>query len=737
MSNQSTFNASGLKDVLKWLILFGLFAIPFLTLYVENSYFFPFITGKNFVFRIIVEIITGLWVVLALLEAEYRPRFSWILSTFGIFLTVIFLADIHGVDPHAALWSNYERMDGFVTLAHVFSFFVVLGAMLRTPKAWSYFLHTSVVVAGLVALKGLAQLSGAEVRVDSTLGNAAYMAVYMLFHIFILFYLFVRSRDSIYKAAYAFLSLLFIFVLLQTGTRGTAIGLIVGVVVMTTYIALFSTRNKHLQKYAAGALVLLVLGIGGFMAVRDTSYVQHNPALSRIANISIAKDLTIRTVIWGMAVSGVKEQPLLGWGQSNFNYVFNAQYDPRMYNQEQWFDRVHDIFFDWLIAGGVLGCVSYFSIFAALIYYLIWRPIFAKDETLTVVERSILLGLVAGYLTHNLVVFDNIVSYIFFASIIALLHSRVSIQMPAVTAWRIPAPIVTQMVLPVVVLIVGLVVYTVNVPSMLAAHDILNALQSKDRAAQLTIFDQALKRGSFARQEIVEQFTQLAMMVAAEPSVSADIKAAYKTQAETELLALIQSKPADARLYVFLGGFYRAENEPTKAQAALATARTLSPLKQAIIIQQGAIELGLGNKTAARDFFKAAFELNTQYDDARLYYAATLFMTNASTTAVQLIAEGPSTFKAKFAASDFALGAVNSAGDLPFLAELYEQRLLEDASVPQNWASLAYVYYELKENDKAIDTLTRAKEAVPSFAPTAECISGNIHAGRAPETGCK
>jgi len=45
-----------MKDFLKAVVYAGIFAVPFLTLFVVDSYFFPFITGKNFAFRIIVEI---------------------------------------------------------------------------------------------------------------------------------------------------------------------------------------------------------------------------------------------------------------------------------------------------------------------------------------------------------------------------------------------------------------------------------------------------------------------------------------------------------------------------------------------------------------------------------------------------------------------------------------------------------------------------------------------------------
>ena len=727
-----------MKDTLKWLVLGGLFIIPFLTLYVESNFFFPYITGKNFAFRIIVEVIFLSWVALAMYDVQYRPRWSWILGAFSIFMGVMFIANLQAVSINTAFWSNYERMDGYVTLIHVFLYFLVLGSMLKTPKIWSYFLHTSVVVAGFVALKGLAQLSGVDVRVDSTLGNAAYMAVYMLFHIFILFYLFVRSNLNTYKVAYALLSLLFMFVLLQTGTRGTAIGLAVGGIVATGYVAIFGARYHTFQKYAIGALIFLVVAIGGFISVRDTSYVQNSSSLSRIANIDLSKDLAIRSIIWGMAIEGVKERPILGWGQGNFNYVFNTNYDPKMYSQEQWFDRVHNIFFDWLIAGGILGFLAYFSIFAALLYYLFWKPIFKPDENFTVLERGILLGLIVGYLTHNLVVFDNIISYIFFGTIIALIHSRVATDMPLGASFNVPTTVITQVVLPVLIIIGGIVVYFVNVPNMLAASDMITVLRTpNDKLAQLASFELALGRGSFAQQEIVEQFVQLAMNTSASANVTTELKQDFQTKAEAEILALIENKPSDARLYVFLGNYYRAVGDLSKAKDTLTIARTLSPRKQTIILQQGAIELSLGNNEKARDFFKEGFLLDERYNEAREYYVASLFMTKDTEEAKRIISEGPVGFEESLAVSDFVFSALNMAGELSYLAELYEVRLEKDSTSAQNWAGLTLVYYQLKENDLAIDTLARAKVAVPSFAPMAECFSKNIIAGNDPQKGCQ
>jgi tetratricopeptide (TPR) repeat protein len=457
-----------------------------------------------------------------------------------------------------------------------------------------------------------------------------------------------------------------------------------------------------------------------------------------VANIDLGSDLRIRSIIWGMSVEGIKERPLFGWGQGNFNYVFNEQYDARLFQQEQWFDRVHNIAFDWLIAGGILGLLSYISIFAALFFYLVIKPIRNPDQSFTVMERAVLVGLIVGYVTHNLVVFDNIVSYIFFGTIIAFIHSRVGTPIPKLMAFKMPSVLVTQIGLPVMVIAAGAVVYFVNIPSMQAAGDVIVAFQGKTLEARYEGFDLALSRGSFAKQELVEQLAQQAMGIAqTTEGIDPAMKEKFMTRAEAELLQLAKEKPGDARLHVFLASYYRATGDVEKAKEQMAIARELSPQKQAIILQQGAIELSLGNNEGARDFFKDAYESDTTNDEAKEYYIASLFFTKEPAAAQTLIEESTPEFKNRLAASDFVLNAVNSAGEYNTLATLYETRVSADDSSAQNWASLAFVYYQLKQNEKAIETLNRAKVAVPSFAPAAQCFTLNILKGVSPEVGCQ
>jgi O-antigen ligase/tetratricopeptide (TPR) repeat protein len=738
-----------MKDILRGIVYAGLFAVPFLTLYVANQNFFPYITGKNFWFRIIVEVVLAAYIILALLDKSVRPRFSWIVVAFTGLIAAMLVSTLQAEHISTALWSNFERMDGYVTLIHVFGYFFVLGSVFQTPKIWTIFLNTTVGVATLVALQGVAQLSGSTTRVDSTLGNAAYMAVYMLFHIFILALLFVRTNVIPYRVIYVLLGILFFFVLLQTGTRGTAIGLATGSLAAVSYIVLFAARYPQIRRYALFGVVGLVLLFGSFYTVRDTAYVQETPALSRIANIDLGNDLRIRSIIWGMSVEGVKERPVFGWGNGNFNYVFNEQYDPRLYAQEQWFDRVHNLMFDWLIAGGIVGLIAYVSIFAALFYYLVilaWRG----DNSVSLLERGILVGLIVGYVTHNLVVFDNIVSYIFFAVTLAYIHSRYSQPWARFEKVNVPAPIVTQIVAPIVAVVAVLVIYVVNVPGMQAATGIIDAFRTQDIETRLEIFEELLAMNTFAQQEIVEQLAQQAMGLAQNPGqVDPALQTRFLEVTQRELQKMAESKPGDARLHVFLASYYRAIGNATQARTELVLARQFSPNKQAIILQQGAVEIGLGDNVAARDFFKTAYELDTTNEEAREYYYASLLLTGDTAGAAALREGAPQTFIDRLTFSDFVFNALNQAGQFEELARLYEARVSVAPDNAQQWASLAYVYYQMAQQasttdterrrimiDKAVETLSRGATAVPSFAPTAECVSGNLKAGRAPETQC-
>ncbi|MDH4029123.1 MAG: hypothetical protein OEU95_09860, partial [Nitrospirota bacterium] len=104
-----------IKNIHLWGIKAAVFLVPVLPLYVSASMVFPYITGKNFAFRILVEFAAALWLPFILMHREYRLRNSAITLSVLTFTFIVGLADILGVSPYNSFWSNYERMEGYIT----------------------------------------------------------------------------------------------------------------------------------------------------------------------------------------------------------------------------------------------------------------------------------------------------------------------------------------------------------------------------------------------------------------------------------------------------------------------------------------------------------------------------------------------------------------------------------------------------------------------------------------------
>jgi len=186
------------KNIAKWKIYAGIWALLLIPFFVANLMFFPYISGKNFAFRIIVEIIFAVWIYLAFADIKYRPKFSWLLVSVGLFTGVMFVADIFAEAPIKAFWSNFERMDGWITLIHLFMLMVVAGSFLKTERVWLNLFRTSLVLSIVMDILVLKEwLVTDNSRVSVTLGNPIYVAIYFFFNFF--FALILWYKDVIIK----------------------------------------------------------------------------------------------------------------------------------------------------------------------------------------------------------------------------------------------------------------------------------------------------------------------------------------------------------------------------------------------------------------------------------------------------------------------------------------------------------------------------------------------------------
>ncbi len=700
------------KQIARWAALGALFLVTLAPLIIANSYFFPFITGKAFFFRIVIEIAVCAWLVLAFLDKNYRPRFSWVGVAVLAFVVWMFVADCFAVNVAKAFWSNFERMEGWVLLIHLLGFFIVASAVLRVEKKWrAWFLASlgvSLVVSGyaLLQLGGVFAIHQGSTRIDATFGNSAYLAIYFLFSSFIALWLAFSEKREWLKWTLIGVAALEGILIFFTETRGTVLGF-VGALALSAFLFAL-TAGKQIRRSAIGALAIILILVGGFYAARNSSFVQGNHVLQRIASISLADGQT-RFTIWHMALEGTFERPIVGWGQEGFNYVFNKFYEPSLYLQEPWFDRAHNAFVDWLVAGGIPAFLLYLSLFGSALVFL-WR-----SSKLSHPERILLTAALVGYAVHNVFVFDNLYSYIYFFAILALIDSQIA--RPIKFFERAPelAPSDGALyALPVALVVACALIWTVNVPGMRASSELITALSpSADPGTNIAAFEDLVAHPAFASQEIREQLVNFAVTIVQSSTATDAEKQQAVSLAITEMQKQVAAYPQDAREHLELSYAYRAAGDDADALKEIETAITLSPMKEEMWIEAGAVEWDEGDVQAAQKDFNAAYTLGPQFQDLVAYAAAGDIAAGDRQTADKILISAYGTTTVD---SDILSIAYYRAKDWPDLIALWKLRTEESSATVETWFGLTSAYYVAGDKADAIGTINKTVELYPSAA---------------------
>lgn len=722
-----------MERALRFIVLAGIFVLPFIVLYVSKSLFFPFITGKNFAFRIIVEIIAGGWLALALTNPAYRPKRSWLLYAFAIFIAIIAVADIFGTYPHKSFWSNYERMEGWVTLAHLFAYFVVMQSVLTSERLWKQWWHTSLGVSALVGVYALFQLLGfitinqGGIRLDATFGNSTYLGVYMMFHIFIAALYLSRAwvdsptRRGVYASLYGGLIALDTLILFFTSTRGAILGLIGGAFLATLILIVLAPRSRVAWRAGAGIAVFIVLA-GAFWLVRDQAWVHTIEPLHRLAIIGDEGVPDARQMNWGMAWKGFKERPFFGWGQENYAAVFDKYYDPGMYEQEPWFDRVHSILFDWLIAGGILGLLAYLSIHA-LALLMLW-----KNGVFAPYERAILTGLMAGYFFYLIFTFDNITSYLFFVALLAYIAMRAHEAQPPLLEGRSIALHLLPAAAGGAIILTCLTAWFVNADAIAQNRSIIRGISTQQGGAtqNLAALKEAVSYRSVGDQEAREQFSQAATMVIRIQDVPVDVKQEFVGAALVAIDELSQEAPHNARFPLFKGVLLDQAGAFADARVALERAHELSPKKQSILIELGlnAFARDANDEAVAR--FKEAYDLAPQYQEAEIFYIAALIRAGKDTEADALLAR---MIEADTAADARIASAYAARNKYDTIAAIWSAHIEKKPDDVEARFVLASTYYAAGNSAKAIAELEAVKRDIPGAAAQADELIRQVKDG--------
>lgn len=164
----------------------------------------------------------------------------------------------------------------------------------------------------------------------------------------------------------------------------------------------------------------------------------------------------------------------------------------------------------------------------------------------------------------------------------------------------------------------------INVPSMVAAHDLVYGLgyaqQRPDES--LRVFKSAIAANGLGQQEVSEQFMTLALSLRDRSEVPAELRKQFIEEALTQMNTQVQRIPHDARLRIQYALGLRGAGKYTESLAQSERALKESPKKQTLMLERGYEFWEAGKVQEARDTFVAAYQLDPSFTELAAYAAA-------------------------------------------------------------------------------------------------------------------
>ncbi len=723
-----------LENAALWVIKASLFVVPFVPLVIAASLFFPYITGKAYLFRAVVEVAFFAWILLALFFPKYRPRKSPLLLSIGAFIIVIGLATIFSIDPLHSFWSNFERAEGMVTYLHLLAYFLVLTSVF-TRQDWIIFFNLFVASGIIEGIYGLMQRLGyfsnlqGGPRVEGTIGNPAYLAAYLIFAFGFAALLWIYSTGKFAKWYYGLAAFLSLSVLYFTASRGPSLGLLLGSAVCILLYLLLSKNvpgvSRFSKKIAWAILGLLVVVPLALWLFRDSSFVMSSGVLRRLTTLSFT-DTTIasRFTIWSMSFEGFKEHPILGWGPENYPLVFAKYFKSELWPQEPWFDRSHNIIFDWLINAGALGLFAYLSIFVAALYSL-WRH--HRRGALALDVAILFTGLFIAYGFQNIFVFDNMSTYLSFFAMLAFIDrldgdNKIVSENKKVNFNYIP------LVATILTIFFGLSLYFFSLRLLFANSLLIDAMRSQNSDYKLAYeyYKKVLSYNARGAEEATEQFFRFAVAIAGVQNVENDFKLEVIQHAINLAEDRIKKNPLDVRGLLFLSGILQQTSLVEQTFAVLNKAIELSPQKQQIYFELGDLYFKQKNFAKAVQVLEKAFKLDERYNGARVNLAAAYILNGNIDKADKLLLEK---FGTSFVAEPLLVSVYMSIKNYPRLIEV-RKKYVEGA--PENVGyrlDLARAYAANGNKTLAITELKKVIELDPNQKVTFEDYIDKVKKG--------
>jgi tetratricopeptide (TPR) repeat protein len=349
------------------------------------------------------------------------------------------ISTVLSLSPRISWWGSYQRLQGtYTTLSYIVIFFLALGH-LRRPDQWRRLTYAIILTSLPIGIYAVLQRTGLDPlpwggdvqrRVASNMGNAIFVAAYMLMALYLTLYRLLihfgrllreeETRrglaDAVLAGCYLFILVVQLITILFTQSRGPFLGLVAGLYIFSLVgllgLRAWSQRQENLgpiTRFVArwgwlGTMIAAVAMVAFLVTFNlpnsPLAPLRANPYIGRLGTALDfeANTARVRTLIWegvtGLmpphepleypATGGESDvtvltpdrvnaiRPLVGYGPEAMWVAFNRFYPPDLAHHESRNaspDRSHNETFDALVITGALGFAAYMFLFLSVFYY--------------------------------------------------------------------------------------------------------------------------------------------------------------------------------------------------------------------------------------------------------------------------------------------------------------------------------------------------------------------------------
>ncbi|RLG23353.1 hypothetical protein DRN85_09500 [Methanosarcinales archaeon] len=649
-------------------------------------------------------------------------------------------------------------------------------------------------------------------RIFGTQGNAALFAGYLIFILFLAAYLlfteaYREKHRNIQKVFYGLVIALGVPALFLTAVRGSILSFIGALFLLAIFIIFFHRDTQTISQHKAGdtqehtdnqrksayssearqnprvsaikiialaLLVLLLTLISVLWLCRNQSWVQENRYLKRITDISLeTKTVQTRLATWKSAWQGWQERFWLGWGPENFNVLFAKHFDPMHYEgfgSEVVWDRAHNTFLDIGTTMGIVGLLSYLSIFIVLFFYL-YKLIFnrsrrtqiatqnnADDSTRRRFSYAVLGAMFIAYIGHNISFFDTFNSYLMFFITIGYISflsrkTRIVTQNDAEESSVDPRnypreaekfasidkrrKAVAIILTPIVLLAIWKTAIIPAKANYAATRGIVYGRSSKYFPVAFDYFRKSLAyhpiQGEYRiRHELARVVFRVFSYTSTPEKFGVEREDLYF--ARNEVYKNIETDPLDpipylyaARVNEFISrveqkeDVNKAKEMLDEAERLLNKAKELNSKNPYTYFELGQLQIFKGNLEEAIKYFDEGIKIRPEVKLGYWYKGVTLIDLGRIEEGEAMIKEAEKRgYKKNLSDINRLIERYIDLKDYPKLIELYKEAIELQPNNAQFYARLATAYKENGEIEKAIETAKKVGELDPKLKAEAE-----------------